>query len=568
MAKFYLTNDLGLFDKVNNLVEESEFKPSFSYAGNGIYALATHKLREDNVNAYKEGEDFLIATGTLIFKGGNDLKEVFDNYSDPISNQDDTLGGFCIAKFAHGLLRVSCDVMSGYDVFYYHNNNEFFISNSLYDMAVILKERLTVNSLNIVEYVAQNNIINNETFFNEIFRLFDDFIEIDIKKNTFSTVGFTLQYPMCSESSDDCAKKMAERLKKYAASVVGLYGRPDMCMTGGLDARTVLASFISTGVLPNLHYGVGNSYITGTNTTDLDIDRLLKERYGMSLREGNWQTPEPFDRDWDYYITKYGFDSLFYGTSGNVIKFYESMPERITATGQVGEMYRTLEWADSWNKPFFTLDEFLDSYYLRNDILLMTEHVEGYKEHIRRKLKHICDKYSLDENRIAIEDYFYFLLEYRKRADMTLMNFLNKISYSCYLLYDRVCLQAARLSCEDLRGSSFMLKVINQIEPSLLDIPVYSHGKLRTLDKDNLKLMPLQLSINDRVKAFLPQSLKNHLKRARYYFRKTTALDNCVQERMQTISMIPGLSFKGNTDKRAEINYMTIERILDILSIR
>ena len=68
MSKFFITNSLYVYESLKANIQNSRFKLSFDYSETPIYALATHKLCVDNENAFQVLNNFVITTGTIIYK--------------------------------------------------------------------------------------------------------------------------------------------------------------------------------------------------------------------------------------------------------------------------------------------------------------------------------------------------------------------------------------------------------------------------------------------------------------------------------------------------------------------
>ncbi|MGL5058021.1 MAG: hypothetical protein ACRC6A_11750 [Fusobacteriaceae bacterium] len=77
-------------------------------------------------------------------------------------------------------------------------------------------------------------------------------------------------------------------MKKQSEMVVKNYKNVATNMTGGLDSRMVLASYLAIGAKPILLYGIGNSFSTNTYKEDLKI------KYNLELIIMNWKFVEVY----------------------------------------------------------------------------------------------------------------------------------------------------------------------------------------------------------------------------------------------------------------------------------
>ncbi len=174
MAKFFLTNKKEWYVKTKERVTNSDFSLAFDYAKDGVYALTTHKLKIKNTNAYENLEgDFVIATGTAIYKESLDYTSVISDFGslgiEGIRNN--TIGQYAYIIKSAKNISVFGDSFGAYNIYYFQKDGYYYISNFLYDMASILRHEITLNEMNLLEYLVQRAILCNETLFNEIKRL-------------------------------------------------------------------------------------------------------------------------------------------------------------------------------------------------------------------------------------------------------------------------------------------------------------------------------------------------------------------------------------------------------------
>ena len=518
MSKFFLTNDERLYVYISDLTEKSIFKKQFEYKKDGLFLLTTSKLDIQNNNAFSNGNDFAFATGTIVYKEKNDRKILFENRSETIESiRKESIGHYCIGLKTNNIVRIFGASYAAYDIYYYHQNNTFVISNDLYTIARVLKEKISINKLNLVEEIA-HTILCNETVFNEIRRL-DGNEYIEIQNNEFSIQPLDFIVDPVHKDTNNFATSMANTLQKKASIINKCFNSPSICMTAGLDARISLATYLSVGAKPNLYYGIGNSFLTNTQDTDLQIDHKFEEAFDLSFTPLKWETPQKIDQDWDEVINDYGFYAYIYGGSKEIFSFFRKLKGPICTFGYGGELYRNLDWMENRKKKYFSIEEFLDEYYITGDVLEIVKRVPNFREHLLDKLKRICKKYGLDPHNIANEDNFFFLQEYRKTADTHLLNFVNRSKYCNLLLMEPECLYFGRQSIDSLKHSKFMLSVINNLYSEVLNYPVFSHQTLRKYNKElgilEEPLLSKKQIIKKRIQGFLPQFLAHKAKKVK-----------------------------------------------------
>jgi hypothetical protein len=277
-------------------------------------------------------------------------------------------------------------------------------------------------------------------------------------------------------------------------------------MTGGLDSRLVFASFLAAGAKPQLYYGTGDTFITNTFKEDKDINIAFANKFGLSFHDADWSTPEPMDKYWDKYLDLYGFYYQTYGASDKFMEstMYDSM--KLFTLGYSGELLRTPSWIEGRGRDFFTLDEYLNEFYITLAERIEIVDIDEYIPFIRSKLLRICDYYHLDINHIANEDFFYLTLEKRKHGSSVVLNQVNLMKYCSYTLVEYEHLLAGRVTCEEADNSRFMLHCLYSMKPEVLDVPVFSRCRMR-------EFYPETMSLNSQITPLTTcEKIKKNLK--------------------------------------------------------
>lgn len=571
MSKFFISNNLGIAHKIKERILNSEYQLCANIEQDDLYIYSTKKLLIDNSNYYQNGRDFVVATGTLLFNKQQNLKLLYDTYSSINQIRENCVGQYAISICKNDDVMIFTDPVAAYDIYYYHNknNNIFVISNSLYDLACVVKEKLTINELNIIEQVTEYAILGGETYFNEILRL-DGEHTIHIRKGNFEIIknGSLFKPYQDDLSFEESYKELSKQIYNTASIIYNTMGDPDISMTGGLDARTSLAAYLAVGSKPHLNYGVGNSALTNTFHDDYLIDVKLGEKFNLSLNKQDWSTPNPMDKYWDEFLLKYGFFYKIYAASDCVFDSFSNYSQNITTFGYGGELYRNLPWTEKSKKQYFSINDFYEEYYKSKGDSFCTEDIIEYKSHILNKLIAICEKYNLNPERIKMEDNFLLMLEYRKVADTVVMNFLNQFKYSNLILLDYNCLIVPRPSVENLRNSKFQLYVINELYPDVLDIPVFSHCRHVFFNKEKMCLEPRLR--NQIVNTIPPILLPLALKVKKVIFggkKKDTGMNSEIKEILinynNKINLPMGLKFNFDHELRIPTYYFMIKKIIE-----
>ena len=495
MAKFFLTNNTEWYQHAKDRIQASDFKSAFDYTGNGIYALTVHKLKIDNVNAYQEKNgDFVLATGTAIYKESLDYSVLLQDYNGDISNtRENSIGQYAYVISKKDGITIFGDRAAAYDIYYYiGQDGQFFVSNVLYDMVAIIRERVSLHSMNLMEYACTNNIFGDETIFNEINRLAGtQYLTIESGVLSVNDIPDVSMWPLIEdEKVEDVAKRLAEKFSYKAGVVAKVLGAPTISMTGGLDSRLVLSAFLSAGVKPHLFYGRSNTYIASPIKEDELVLKELADKYGLTWEIQDWDTTEP-EKEWDKYLERYGFLYMHWGACKAILESYENAQSKAIVFGFGGEGFRNSFPLPTTNLTF-TIDEIVDAYgvyaYRSNEVNYSNA---KYKAHIRGKLLGITNEYSIQENAITKSDTFYFEQEFIKNSHSLPPNLLNQIRYVPSLLLESDLISLSRVSFENREGAMLMLRTMEYLMPGITNTMFLTRGECCVVNNDTFQLEPI-----------------------------------------------------------------------------
>lgn len=563
MAKFFITNNKKIYDSVIGKIEASEFNIGANFAVNNMFIVTVKKLLIDNINCWKKNNDVVITTGTPIYKTSiNNISILDDFVQDVDSIRKDMIGQYAVAIRKNNLTTIFGDSSGVYNIYYFFDGHDYLISNDISDMASVLDNRVSPSTINILEEACQNSIIGGESLYNEIKRLrgYEKILIFD--ENRLVIEYLPIKKRILGLSYNDCVVNISDNLKYKAKIIKNVFGNPDIFMTGGLDARISLATYLSIGAKPSLHYGIGNSEITNTKHEDLEIARMFANKFNLSLYEEDWNTPSPFYRDWDYYISKFGVLASVYAASDSIMKGFENLPNLISTFGYGGELYRNLPWIENRKKGFFTVEDFIDKYYIGlNPARISIKNVNGYRERLIKKFNDICEIYNLNPNHIENIDNIYLLLEYRSYADTKLVNLLNYSKYSNLLLFEKECLQNIGVSLKDMNNSHFMIDIIRNLYEEVLDIPIFSHCNMKIYDKNQRRVLPLNKSYKSIIREYLPEKLIDFIRKSIITKSKVNSTSPIYKDYLaikDKYSLFPGCNLDYSLDIRFCINYLIL----------
>lgn len=405
--------------------------------------------------------------------------------------RDNTIGQYAYVMNTGGTLSVFGDRVGVYDIYYYSGEDGlYFVTNDLFDMVSVIRDKVSLHEMNLVEYASTFNVFGGETIFNEIFRLNgEQYLYIQNGILSVGKINITLWPLIENETVEDCAKKLAEKISYKAGVIARVLGAPTISMTGGLDSRMSLAAYLSAGVKPQVLYGRGNTFLVSPIKEDeLVVDKLV-QTYTLPHKFIDWDTTNP-EQHWDEYLQRYGFVYRHWGASQSVFKTFENIDTKVYTFGWGGECYRNHLPIPSHAEPY-SVQELVDVYgayvYYTNNI---SYKLPKYKEHITRKFNEITVKYGLNPSRIMRNDIFYYYYEFSKFGDSCGPNLMNHIRYAPLLLFEADCMQLSRVAYEQREGARIMLETMRNLMPNIVDVEFCSGCHLQKLDANNMALVP------------------------------------------------------------------------------
>lgn len=366
----------------------------------------------------------------------------------------------------------------------------YFVANNLYDMVSVIRERVTLDEMNLIEYASTFNIFCDGTIFKEIKRLEgEQYLVVKDGKVSLFTIANLNMFPLIDDkSTDEVAKQLAAQLSHKAKVIATVLGTPILSMTGGLDSRILLASYLSAGVKPILLQGRSNTYLSSPMVEDKIVLDWIVQRYSLSNRVVEWDTREP-ERSWSKYLEKYGFLYRHWGGSEPIYQTYENLETSNCSFGFGGELYRNT-FPEPSSKAPYSIDDMLEAYsskiYNTNKKSYL---ISPYKEHIKQKLLNVALKYKFNPQSITKNEVFYFAYEFSKFGDTLPVNLLNLMSYVPQLLYEADRLELARIQYEEKDAGKLMLKTMELLVPDIIDIPIFSHCQMWQVDKNSMMLV-------------------------------------------------------------------------------
>jgi hypothetical protein len=222
------------------------------------------------------------------------------NFTDVFANAETLSGNFSILKvnIEQNLVEIKPDVFGQNPVFYYDDENYKIISNNQQLVRSVLRQlgvKVEMNPMSVVFNVSYLSAFNNISPYREI-RVLAPRSMITLRAGNISTHEYcSLKEFLHSDVEYDVlVDKICEDIKHRSNAIIDFalkYNAHCIAdLSGGVDSRMVLASFLSTGRHKELKYFcVNNSHPTGVST-DRQVADDLMDKYGLSFGEGVTET--------------------------------------------------------------------------------------------------------------------------------------------------------------------------------------------------------------------------------------------------------------------------------------
>jgi len=586
MSNFCLTSKNFLIDNYKETKEKSGYSVSGNVNNEQVNYLSFHKYSFKNENFLSIGDDFVGALGTLIYKETVEkdmLSGLYKDWDGDINEiRKHSIGSYCVVIKKGSFITVFGEENYMYNIYYYIKGDSFILSNSFFDVKSIYGEDLEIDKCNFLELVFNTYVLCNETIYKDVNRLCgDEYVKIDLANKKAEVKNVDVVWQFDNEISySERIEILSKNLVRKTKTICDAYGKPALCMTGGLDSRLCFAPVLANGLKPDLYYGVGNSILTDTKEMDLKINQMYAEKFGLSLGVMNWSSPLPIDKDWKAYFDRYGESFIQYSGSSCVFEALESVPNCYMVFGYFGELYRNIGWIENLSKEYFTIDDYIDEYFIKTvgfDSLVRTSNVpyEDFRNHIRTKMVKLCERYGINSNRISVDEYRYLYLEYLRVGCSIMLNLVNKIRFISYPIAEDDVYKYCSLSRQENKNAKFMLDVYARIYKPVLEIPFFTHCEIRNYNPEKGILAPAAsetfVSFRKRTRffsRFLPLSMKMWFLRTFITKDPKASKDEAMNDQINDIinkyvapSDINGLKFKPVTHR----NYILLAMICSVL---
>ncbi|WP_165062270.1 hypothetical protein [Adlercreutzia sp. ZJ154] len=501
MGRLAITNSARWAACMEDIMSDTPFSISAREKKGFAYLLSHHKLRVHNCNFIKGDDGFAAVVGTFIYKGsvGHTALEMLFNDSlkvDVETIRHNSYGSYCVA-ICHGeTIKVFVDPLATYSMNYFRSNEEFIITNSYFQIARIVQAKL--DRLVFAEYCFTWSIIDNKTPFKKVFKLEgNQCVEIDTstgKVKISQLLDASVSHEVAPQTFEDVVYGIRREADAFAQVRRDAFKDKTVFITGGLDARLMLASYIGNGDVAHLAQWGGSDAVSNYNEPDDRISRQVSEVAKTDYRF--------FDiaRDFEeiYCVDNNAFDFNTYGDYAYIYggnkRFKEIFLHKLESDyvdfGYFGETITQWDDLDAAYHEGFSIEDFVDDIYMER--YRQCEFDEFFTMLRNRVIEEFIDyaqRCGIDATNLTKSDCMRLYHRYRQRADTIVCNFVNQFCYYTPLLAQPQIVKIIDgVNYDVFSDARINLNLVEQWMPNLLQVEYYSHGLFCVFDSENLLL--------------------------------------------------------------------------------
>ena len=473
MGKILMCTDLCHLEKIKeNIIGFSE---SGEISGSFGHIVTFSKIRFQTENIVSNEKNFAAGTGTFLYNGktGKEaLCALLQDFDGNLSIRAGIVGSYCIILGYAEKVYVFVDEASLYNIYYNlsPNRENIILTNTYYHVAKGMNDISVDEDKLLGTWFIK--LIDNSTPIQNVKKLMGyECLIFDAGKWCVEEI------PTIVADDELSVPQKAQQLYQHLASAFQSSG---VFMTGGQDSRISLALMLAVGMKPTLYYGIGNSSNTSTKTEDFNIVHAVSKQFDLPIQIMNWKDSDQTDEQ--DFINKYGEMFSLYGMNKNIFREFETeISSEFVALGYFGEVYRTIESIEAYTKPVFTLDEFLDDLYLGDCKRVFEESgYQRFKTIIKEQFLEVCRRRELDPMHLTKDQFQILNTVYRQRWDTVMNNFVNQYVYSIPLFGNiQLTRKTEAISYDARLNSKHLMECIYALQPELLEIPFFSHIKVK-----------------------------------------------------------------------------------------
>lgn len=545
MSRFILLENKHIDSNYESILKKRSYEKQKQLLFKGDL-LVRKKLKVQSCNSYFSSEGFIVGVGTYIYKnetGLSSLQLIFKDFLDTldvaeIKKKIKGVYSFCICL--HNEVYVFNDYYGLYDVYYGNNHNGYFIGNEVSDLSFFV-DSIEINEFEFLYYSFLGRYNSFKSILRGVFKLLKNeyihiksekmsIVQIPLDKYRFDVPGF--------QNVSQAITYLDTLIFNVTEDILKCFGSVDICITGGLDSRLILASFLrNRNSVNHMLYGESNNFYMFARKEDYSIAKKLSEISKIKLLKLNWNNPEyksSIDLNWQkVFFEKVGISNSVYLGNKNFVRSLmnnENLNINFLEFGYFLECLRVREWADNNGRNYFSLDEYLCRLlpdFKKNGYANVDKFYNWVKE---MYIKNLSDLNILDYTRIPIQ--YANIMEWTCReryTDSGMSIFVNNYTHAFPLFsLPEIHEFILNIPFDILSNSKFQIKLISSISPELLNVNIFSHRRIYHINKKGEKKLSFSLkNMLTKIGNKLPYNVYRYIfSYYKKYYYKSTFTDN------------------------------------------
>lgn len=537
-----ITNRRDWIERLRLVIKEN-YEETFRSDKSLVHISVFRKLNICNENFYTQGDEFVISSGTLIYKnqfGKIALQCMLEDYYKKGSITElrkYSYGSYTVAIKYNGSYVVFSDETHTHSFYYYIEGKDYLLCDSFCYVLMCIGNQLNEKAL--LERGVRRCIMSNNTPINNVFKLrAQEAFFIDSTNGRFYVKEVKLNdYHQKYNSREDAVLYILQLIKKISAVRSIWINRPLHFLTGGIDSRLEFGIYNMNKDIINIGYWIGNDAITNGTEDDVLISSTIAENFGCKFIKYHVdQTIEEAIESINIdKIRKYGeFSSIYCGNTKWFSIFENLLSVDSLGFGYLGETLRPLGELDHFYHLSYSLDDYVKNIYCRTGLEKYAFNCDGFYEFVKHEHKSIINEYDLSDI-LDIDTAFRLFQFSRFDADCILNNFANLFLYSFPIFGQKEIADAINsIPYEWMRDEFIPVALMKEVCPKLLDVNFYSHHRTymyvsgQEILKKSLKFRMLDMA---KVKFYdTPIYTKLYLKYLHKYIRPQTVNNDYVFE--------------------------------------
>ncbi len=464
-------------------------------------------VRSENLLRFPDG-DFIIFTGTLIYKKQTGLSALEELYTDFIPDKfkfDALWGHFSVLMYKNKTLYTWNDYFGVYHVF--TNKNHGIISSSFLSVVRLLdKKQLHLQAM--YEYAREGASYGDDTYIEEV-KLLNAF-KIHQLGHGHQEIKKLIDLPVISTTNfNDRIAKTVEQLLDYFDVIKQSFGS-EVCsaLSGGYDSRLILALLTECDFEPYLYvYGVERS-------PDVQIAKSITAGEGLTIHHDNRIIGKPSLDSFHnllqleyFYCDGHGPNGTFTNGAEQAARTIRTDAAGLQLNGGGGEIFRNF-----WKSPdkSIRIGQFLESRFdsLPSNYFKDNFNSDEYLQNMSNKIQFMLE---IDRSLLTREEleklYVYMRIKYWMGYNTSIQNVR---SYALIPFAEPIFgISSFIIPFKQKECGIFEAALINQINPKLASYnSAYGHN---FSDK-----LTVKTRIKNSMAVNLPIAIRRPLRQYRY----------------------------------------------------